>query len=193
MYQYGFPQRSWEPFRTVKSFERPYLELLKDFNLSLLPTQIAIRFDADRSFIRTLYRSADLTDANQAPLFEKYFLFNRGYDLSWNLTKNVVLSYSALANAVIDEPEGDINTQAKQDVVWRNFRNLGRMKNFDQKIRLTYRLPLEKIPLLDWMTADYNHNIMYQFSPITSYSSSGPSFSSGSRVCRCLVEIIATE
>lgn len=180
VYQYGFPQRSWEPFRKAMGFDRPYLELLKDFNLSLLPTQIAVRFDADRSFIRTLYRSADLTDANQAPLYEKYFLFNRGYDLSWNLTKNVVLSYSALANAVIDEPEGDINTQAKQDVVWRNFRNLGRMKNFDQKIRLTYRLPLEKIPLLDWMTADYNHNIMYQFSPITSYSSSGPSFSSGS-------------
>lgn len=178
IYQYGFPQRSWEPFRTVKSLERPYLELLKDFNLSLLPTQIAIRFDADRSFIRTLYRSADLTDANQAPLFEKYFLFNRGYDLSWNLTKNVVLSYSALANAVVDEPEGDINTQTKQDIVWRNFRSLGRMKNFDQKIRLTYRLPLEKIPLLDWMTADYSHNILYQFSPITSYYSTGSAYNS---------------
>ncbi len=163
IYQYGFPQRSWEPMRNVKGFDRPYLELLKDFNLSLLPTQVAIRFDADRSFVRTLYRSADLTDANQAPLFEKYFLFNRGYDLSWNLTKNVVLTYSAYANAVVDEPIGDINTRSKQDSIWRNFRNLGRMKNFDQKVRVTYRLPLEKIPLLDWMTADYNHNITYQY------------------------------
>ncbi|MDF7821943.1 cell surface protein SprA [Runella sp. MFBS21] len=172
VYQYGFPQRPWEPLRNIKGFERPYLELLKDFNLSLLPTQIAIRFDADRSFIRTQYRSGDLSDVGQYPLFEKYFLFNRAYDLNWNLTKNVVLTYSALANAIIDEPLGNIDTEIKRDSVWRNFRSFGRMKNYDQKIKLTYRLPLEKIPLLDWMTADYNHNINYQFSPITSFSSS---------------------
>jgi cell surface protein SprA len=163
VYQYGFPQRSWAPFQTVKSLERPYLELLKEFNLSLLPTQISVRFDADRNFVRTLYRSADLTDAGQAPLFEKYFLFNRAYDLSWNLTKSVVLSYSAFANAVVDEPNGDINTRSKQDSIWRNLRNFGRTRNFDQKVRLTYRIPLDKIPLLDWMTADYTHNISYQY------------------------------
>lgn len=37
------------------------------------------------------------------------------------------------------------------------------LKTFDQKLRLTYRLPLDKIPLLDWMTADYSHNIGYQY------------------------------
>lgn len=163
VYQYGFPQRSWAPFATVKSLERPYLELLKDFNLSLLPTQIAVRFDADRNFVRTQYRSADLTAEGQAPLFEKYFLFNRAYDLSWNLTKSVVLTYSAFANAVVDEPNGDINTRSKQDSIWRHLRSFGRTKNFDQKVRLTYRIPLDKIPLLDWMTADYSHSIAYQY------------------------------
>ena len=128
-----------------------------------MPTQIAVRFDADRNFVRTQYRSADLTSEGQAPLFEKYFLLNRAYDLSWNLTKSVVLTYSALANAVVDEPNGDINTRAKQDSIWRHLRNFGRTKNFDQKVRLTYRLPLDKIPLLDWMTADYSHSINYQY------------------------------
>lgn len=163
VYQYGFPQRSWAPFQGVKSLERPYLELIKDMNISLLPTQIAVRFDADRNFVRTIYRSADLTEAGQVPLFEKYILFNRSYDLSWNLTKSIVLTYSAFANAVVDEPQGNIDKRYKQDSIWRNFRDFGRMKNFDQKVRLTYRLPLDKIPLLDWMTADYSHNISYQY------------------------------
>ncbi|MFN4144740.1 MAG: cell surface protein SprA [Runella sp.] len=163
VYQYGFPQREWRPFRNLKTLDNSYFELLKNFNLSILPTQIAVRFDADRSFVRTQFRSAELTGAGQAPLFEKFFMLNRAYDLSWNLTKSVVLTYSAMANAVVDEPIGDINTQAKQDSIWRNFLRLGRMKNFDQKVRLTYRLPLDRIPLLDWMTADYNHNIGYQY------------------------------
>lgn len=163
VYQYSFPQKPWAPFKTVKSLERPYLELLKEFNLSLLPTQVAVRFDADRSFVRTLYRTGDLTSLGQSPLYEKYFLFNRSYDVSWNLTKSIMLSYSALANAVVDEPQGDIDTRAKQDSIWNNLRRFGRTKNFDQKLRLTYRLPLDKIPLLDWMTADYSHNIGYQY------------------------------
>ena len=45
------------------------------------------------------------------PFYEKYFWFNRYYDLNWNLTRNVVLTYNTVANAIIDEPQGDINTK----------------------------------------------------------------------------------
>src|SRR5690606_12560566 len=89
--------------------------------------------------------------------------FNRYYDVTWNLTRNVVLSYNTIANAIVDEPRGDINTEVKSDSLWENFKKLGRIKNFDQRIRLTYRLPLDKLPLTDWMTADYNHTIAYNF------------------------------
>ncbi len=163
VYQYGFPQKPWQPFQKAKNMDRPYLELLKEFNLNLLPSQVAVRFDVDRSFISTLYRSGDLTESGQAPFYEKFFLFNRSYDLNWNLTKSVVLTYSARANAIVDEPQGAIDTEIKRDSMWRNIRNLGRMKNFDQNVQLTYRLPLDKIPLLDWMNADYGHRIGYQY------------------------------
>lgn len=163
IYQYGFPQKPWQPFQKAKNMDRPYLELLKEFNLNLLPSQVAVRYDVDRSFISTLYRSGDLTESGQTPFYEKYFLYNRNYDLNWNLTKSIVLTYSARANAVVDEPIGMIDTQTKRDSIWRNFRNFGRMKNYDQDIKLTYRIPLDKIPLLDWMTADYSHRINYQY------------------------------
>jgi cell surface protein SprA len=162
-YQYSFPQKVWEPFKNVKSLDRPYLELLKNFNLSLMPTQVAVRVEADRSFTRTVFRAADLTADGQSPMFEKYFLIKRSYDAAWNLTKNLNMTYKATANAVLDEPFGDINTEAKSDSIWRSIKRLGRTKNFNQDIRITYRLPLDQIPLLDWMTGDYSHTIGYQY------------------------------
>lgn len=162
-YTYSSQPKAFEPFRNKTAFEAPYLRWLKDFNLTPLPTLVSIRTDVDRSFIKTQLRSSDLTTNGIIPQFEKYFLFNRYYDLTWNLTRSLVLTYKAQANAIIDEPAGDINTKAKRDSIMNSIKNLGRMKNFVQDIRATYRLPLDKIPLLDWMAADALYGVGYQF------------------------------
>lgn len=161
-YAYASQPKPFEPFRKWETNSR-YLGFLKEFNLTPLPTSVAIRADIDRSFTKTQLRNSELTTAGMEPFFEKYFWFNRYYDLTWNLTRNVIVTYNSVANAIIDEPRGDINTAEKQDSLWTNFRTLGRIKNFDQRIRFTYRLPLDKLPLTDWMAADYNHTIAYQF------------------------------
>ncbi|QJW88397.1 cell surface protein SprA [Spirosoma taeanense] len=162
-YTYSGQPRAFEPFRNKASFEAPYLRWLKDFNLTLLPSLVSIRTDLDRSFIKTQLRSSDLTTDGIVPQFEKYFLFNRYYDLTWNLTRNLVVTYKAQANSVIDEPAGDINSQAKRDSILNSIKHLGRLKNFVQDIRATYRLPLDKIPLLDWIAADAIYGVGYQF------------------------------
>lgn len=161
-YAYASQPKAFEPFKKWKSQSR-YLELIKEFNLTLMPTSVAFRADVDRGFTKTQLRNSDLTIAGIEPMFEKYFWFNRYYDVAWNLTRRATLSYNSIARAIVDEPNGDLNTQEKRDSLWKNFKSLGRIKNFDQNIRLTYRLPLEKIPFLDWMTADYNHAIGYKY------------------------------
>lgn len=164
-FAYNYTPRpvSWEPFKNVPSLERKYLFWLKDLNLSLLPTVVSFRTDLDRSFIKTQYRSSDLTTNGVSPQFEKYFLFNRYYDLSWALTKSINITYKAQANAIIDEPYGAINTEVKRDSMLRSLKQLGRLKNYQQELRATYRLPLDKIPLTDWMSADVTYNVGYQF------------------------------
>ncbi|GAB3168566.1 T9SS outer membrane translocon Sov/SprA [Telluribacter humicola] len=161
-YSYASQPKAIEPFRKWETNSR-YLGFLKEFNFTPLPTSVAIRSDIDRSFTKTQLRNSELTTAGIEPMFEKYFWFNRYYDVTWNLTRNIILTYNTVANAIVDEPRGDINTELKQDSLWNNFKTLGRLKNFDQRIRLTYRLPLDKLPLTDWMAADYNHTIAYQF------------------------------
>ena len=161
-YAFSSQPKAFEPFKKWKN-QSPFLALIKEFNLTLMPTSIAFRTDVDRSFTKTQLRNSDLTIAGVEPLFEKYFWFNRYYDVNWNLTRRAIVSYNSVARAIVDEPRGDLNTQEKRDSLWSNFKKLGRIKNFDQNIRLTYRLPLEKIPLTDWMTADYNHTIGYHY------------------------------
>ncbi len=161
-YTYTGTSKPIEPFKGIKS-NYPLLRWVKEFNFAPLPNSIIVRAEMDRSFVKTQLRNSDLTTDGVAPMFEKYWLFNRQYNVGWNLTKSVVLNYNATANAIIDEPVGDIDTQAKKDSVWKNIMKLGRTKNFDQNFSAVWRLPLNKSPLTDWMSADYTHKFGYQF------------------------------
>lgn len=155
-----------EPFKDVKAFNSPYLKFLKDFNLSLLPSNISVRADLDRSFGKKVYRNSAGTYGTfsySQPNYLKYFTFNRQYSMRWNISRGLSVEYNARANAIVDEPEGDINTQAKKDSVMNNLKNLGRMKGFDQTVTLNYTLPLDKFPITDWLNAEYRYQGGYNW------------------------------
>ncbi|MEX2233522.1 MAG: cell surface protein SprA, partial [Cyclobacteriaceae bacterium] len=155
-----------EPFKDVKAFSSPYLKFLKDFNISLLPSNISVRADLDRSFGKKIYRNSAGsygTFSFSQPNYLKYFTFNRQYSMRWNISRGLSVEYNARANAVVDEPEGDIDTEVKQDSVINNLKNLGRMKGFDQTVTLNYTLPLDKFPITDWLSAEYRYQGGYNW------------------------------
>lgn len=159
-YTYQNTPGIWEPFKDAKKMNRPSLAPIKDFNLSLAPSSITFRTDMDRSYIRTQLRNSELNTTGQAAMYEKYWLFNRLYDVNWNLSKSLILNYNAQANSSVDEPDGEIrNNETKLDSIRRNLWNLGRPKLFNQNITSTWRVPLDKFPLFDWMTADYSWKV----------------------------------
>ncbi len=152
-----------EPFKDSKSMNSKYLQLIKDFNFSVLPSNISFRADLNRRFVKTQLRNSDLTTTGIRPTYEKFFTFNRIYNLRWALTKNLSIDYNARANTIIDEPFGDLDTQDKKDVLWTNLKDFGRMKNFDQNINLNYRIPLDKIPLTNWINSDFRYSVGYSW------------------------------
>ena len=162
LYSYSTSSSFWEPFAKW-GMNSQWLALLRDVNINLIPASITVRAEMDRSFVKTQLRNQELTTAGVAPQFEKYWFFNRQYALNWNLTKSMIVNYSANVNSIIDEPFGDLDTQAKRDSVMFNIRALGRAKEFDQQAGLVWRLPLQKLPLTDWMNADYTHRIGYNY------------------------------
>ena len=152
-----------EPFAKGEALKSPYLKLIKDANLSLLPSNISVRADLNRNFRKNQYYNDDLEGID--PIYERLFTFTRAYGLRWNVTKNLGLDYSARANAIIDEPDsiiqGDINKDYEKQYILNEIKNLGRMRGFSQDIAGTYRLPLDKIPLTDWLSADVKYQVGY--------------------------------
>jgi cell surface protein SprA len=161
-YTYAANSIFWEPFGKT-NWNSQWLSLLKDFNINLIPSSIAVRAEMDRSFVKTQLRNSEFSTLGVTPLFEKYWFFNRQYAVNWNLTKSMVLNYNTRVNAIIDEPLGDIIVPGYDDYVITNIKALGRAKEFDQQAGMIWRLPLQKLPLTDWMNADYTHRVGYNY------------------------------
>ncbi|MFM1912859.1 MAG: hypothetical protein RIR51_697, partial [Bacteroidota bacterium] len=161
-YNYSPSIKNFQPFKGIKS-NSPWISLIKDFNFTPLPNSILFKLDIDRSFAKTQLRNSDLTIDGVLPQYEKYWYLNRDYALSWSLTKSINLSYKTNVNAIIDEPYGELINQIDKDSVITNIKKLGRPKLFDQTISLDYRLPLDKLPLTDWMEASYSHKINFNY------------------------------
>ncbi len=147
-----------EPFKNSTSLNSPWLKAIKDFNFSFMPSSLGVRLDLERAFGKNVYRNDGF---ESAPNYLKYFTFNRQYNMRWNFTKSLSFEYNAIANAIIDEPEGEgdsVNTE-----IVRNLKKFGRMKNFDQRMTLNYTLPLDKFPVTDWLGADYRYQVSYNW------------------------------
>ncbi len=156
-----------EPFKNSKAFNSPWLKLVKDFNFSLMPSNISVRADLDRSFNKKVYRNAPLKPGDpftySKPNYQKYFLFNRIYNTRWDFSKGLSAEYNATANANIDEPLGEIDTETNQKTVIKNLKNFGRMKNYTQGITVNYTIPLDKFPVTDFLGAEYRYQAGYNW------------------------------
>ncbi|RYD98873.1 MAG: cell surface protein SprA, partial [Sphingobacteriales bacterium] len=163
-YTYTTTPPSFAPFDKVAAFDSPYLKLIKDLNFSPLPNNISVRFDLDRSYSerfrqRLVPFSKQFVQAG-SPTFIKSFYFTRIYDVKWNLTKSLTFDYTANNRSIIDEPSG-APTKEGNDIIWNNLKNGGRNTNFNQTAALTYRLPLDKLPFTNWLSADVRYAANY--------------------------------
>ncbi|MCF6353471.1 MAG: cell surface protein SprA, partial [Cyclobacteriaceae bacterium] len=152
----------FEPFKNAEKMKSDWVKLIKDLNFNFAPSNITLRGELDRSYLKTQYRNKDLTIDGVEANYEKIFTFNRIYGAKWNFTKALSFDYSAMVRSIIDEPEGEITEQAKEVIV-ANLRGFGRMKNFDQNVGVNLKLPLDKLPITDWMNADVRYSTNYKW------------------------------
>lgn len=162
-FDYNYTSNPWyiEPFKNVGFLNSKWLQLIKDFNFSLLPHSFGFRSDLNRKFVKTQYKNSELGISGVDPTWEKSFLFNRIYSLRWNFSKNLTLDYTARVVAIVDEPDGDLDTEQKKDIVIENLKNFGRSQRFNQDFRFNYKLPLDKIPLTNWISSDLRYATGY--------------------------------
>ena len=169
-YNYSPVYKTFEPFKKLKGKSK-WLAFPKAIGFNYLPQSISFDAEILRNYRELQERDMeDLGGAGLTPTFDSQFLWNRAFRLRWDFTKNLHMSFESATHAEIEEPYGIINKelypdryQAWKDSVWHSIKNLGTPLDYRQTFTASYQLPLNKLPLFDWLSADGSYNATYSW------------------------------
>ncbi len=170
-YSYTPVYKPFEPFKKLIKSKSKWYDILKRFGINWLPQNITFDTEMTRNYYELQERDMESTDGNQLPLtFSEQFLWNRSFSMRWDLTKNLHMNFSSRTNAEIEEPYTPINKDlypdqysAWKDSVWTSIKDFGRPLDYNQTFDASYQLPLNLIPIFDWVNADGNYNATYNW------------------------------
>lgn len=162
-YTYAPTMKYWEPFRKSKHLKSKWLKPIKEFNFTLLPKQFTFRTDIYREFNEMKFRNNTDYELLILPTFRKNFTWDRTYNFAWAPFKSFNITFNAVNNGRIDEPEGKIDTKEKRDSINGNLGRGGRTIHYTQNLNVTYSVPFAKFPLTDWITANVGYAASFDF------------------------------
>lgn len=170
-YNYTNNPKNYKPFSKIKFLRKSkYLRLIKDFNFYLLPKTISARADFNKSYAETKMRniaSLNTTMPTQMvepdTMFSKLFQMTQNYNIKHDFTRSLKLNFSANRRAIVDEPEGRIDTKSKREALRDSILTFGRTTTYHHQFDLRYTVPINKIPLTDWINLTLNYNATYDW------------------------------
>lgn len=155
-YNYNSQPKYWEPAKRIIKSRSPWYALIKDFNINPVPSLLSFRADINRQFGAFRPRNVGGPKGILPETYDKYFTFDRYYNLRWDLTRSFNIDFSATNKSWIDEDSGRLDKGEKKRM-WDNFWKGGRTISYDQTANFSYMLPTSKIPFLDWTTVRVNY------------------------------------
>jgi hypothetical protein len=122
-----------------------------------------------RNYYELQERDLESLENQNLPLtFSEQFLWNRDFSLRWDFTKNLHFTFQSATRAEIEEPYTPINKDlypdqymAWKDSVKQSIRNWGTPLDYQQQVTASYQLPLNKLPIFDWVNADASYTGRY--------------------------------
>ena len=171
-YSYTPVYKAWEPFKKSKSKSK-WMALPKAFGLNWLPQNISFNSEIRRVYQELQERDFDDLSGSSLPAtWSSTFLWNRDFSLRWDFTKNLHMNFQSGTQAEIEEPYSDkpINKDlypdrysAWKDSVWTSIKHWGRPLDYRQTFNVSYQVPLNKLPIFDWVNADMKYDATYNW------------------------------
>lgn len=161
-YNYTSIPKYWEPVKGMLKTKSPWVAAIKDFNINPIPTLLGFRADVNRQM--GIYRPRSVgTPKDLIPeTYDKYFTFDRTYNLRWDFTRSLNLDFTALNRAWVDEDSGRLD-EAERKRMWHNFWKGGRTIEYNHKATVSYTFPTAKIPFLDWTTVRAGYSATFDW------------------------------
>ena len=160
-YNYEAQPANIMPFKNLKFLNSPVFRIIKDFNFYAFPKSISFRTDVARYYNEIKTRNINNPGLLITPTFRKDFEWTRILDIKYDLTRQLKIDFTSTNIARIDEPEGAADRKRYRsdyenwrDSVLTNLKQFGRTTSYNHFFNVTYNLPINKIPLLSWITAN---------------------------------------
>ena len=116
-YTFNTSSKFKEPFKNLIKNKSVWLTPVKDINFNFVPSLLSFRADINRQFgfyVPRIINTYDSKIEQVDTTYDKYFTFDRYYNLRWDFTRSLNLDFAATAFARVDEPYGELNTQGKK-------------------------------------------------------------------------------
>lgn len=168
-YSYSPYVKGLKPFSWIKS-KNKNIKFLKEWELNYLPNSISFLTTMSRYYYEQQTRS-EVDVMFQLPVsVSKNFLWDRQLAITWNLTKSLSLSFNSNTSARIEEPVGAVNKKLFpdkyrewKDTVWQSICHMGTPYAYNQTFVGSYKVPFNKIPVLDFLTGNVTYNAIYKW------------------------------
>ncbi len=167
-YNYAPKYKPLEPFKNLKGKSK-WLDILKAQNLQWLPQSLAFNTDLTRSYYE--FQERDIDAGTKMPvIFSDQILWNRDLTVKWDIFKALKMSWTSSTHAEIEEPHVIVNKHLYPDeyAIWkdsvkRSLASFGRPLTYRSTFNGSYQVPINKIPIFDWITADGTYNANYNW------------------------------
>jgi cell surface protein SprA len=190
-YVYSLNPKPVEPFKKVKWLKSKHLKLIKDFNFYYAPKNVSFSTSMTRYYEETQNRNYNCPIVRDTTFqymsWDKDWQWDRTSNIKWDLTRSLKFSFSSATNSEITElinvndENGSrfvnvpLNKEYLNDIgyfdwydkwkdtVWSSIKDFGEPVSYQQRFNVSYALPINKLPGLDWITSNAQYTADYQW------------------------------
>jgi cell surface protein SprA len=158
-----------QPSAKKQSAWGPFLDVVE---IGFLPNTLQINSEIYRNYFEMQLRDIGNPEGiNMIPAsFREDFFWKRSLETKWNLTQNLNFTFGSGTNARIEAPHVQVNKLLNpddysrwRDSVIQSIRDLGRPMEYKQKFTGTYKLPFNKLALLNFIDGSLSYTSQYSW------------------------------
>jgi cell surface protein SprA len=180
-YAFSYKPVEVKPFSNIGFIKNTTaLKFVKDFNFNIGPKQLGFSTTMDRMYRESAIRDNTAillgyeTDAIILPQIVKNWNWNRNYTFKYDLTKSLKFDFNASNQALIRQPQGARDRFSKEEykdqVAALNGLGTdtvgiapGITTGYNHSAGLNYKIPLDKFPLINFISADAGYGSSYRW------------------------------
>ena len=135
-----------------------------------MPKNISFTNDFSRIYNERQVRNNLVPNYEFDPIFLKRFDWTRNYNIGYDITKNLKASFTATNKSIFEEGNSRVDRKLDQagyqefkDTIRSQMSTFGKTMDYGHTYSLSYTIPLDKLPLTDWLTANVKYSGTYNW------------------------------